>query len=180
MRQIPTLETQRLILRAPREDDVPAFAAFYASDAARYVGGPLQEFEVWRYLAQVLGHWQLRGFGRWIVESKDAPGAIGLVGLHAPMDWPEPEVGWFIWSGTGQGYAVEAGHAARGFAYDTLGLTTLISSIAPGNVGSIRVAERLGARREADDFVHPTFGTMGLWRHPSADQIADGGVEAYA
>lgn len=169
---IPTLETDRLILRAPGEADVAPFAAFYASEAAVHVGGPLDAWEVWRYLAQVIGHWQFKGFGRWIVEDKAAPGAIGLVGLHHPPDWPEPEVGWMLWGGNGKGLATEAGRAARRHAYDALGMTTLISSIAPQNTASIRVAERMGAARQRPDFTHPKFGAMGLWRHPSPAELA--------
>ncbi|QJF52651.1 GNAT family N-acetyltransferase [Roseobacter ponti] len=169
---IPTLETDRLVLRAPVPADVAPFAAFYASDAAKYVGGPLRDFQVWRYTAEVIGHWQLRGFGRWMVERKDAPGAIGLIGLHAPPDWPEPEVGWMLWDGNGKGYAAEAARAARDYAWNTLGLTTLISSIAPENAASIRVAEGMGARREAQGFEHPLFGTMAVWRHPAPEALS--------
>jgi RimJ/RimL family protein N-acetyltransferase len=168
---IPTLETERLVLRAPEEADVAPMAAFYASDAARFVGGPLQHFQTWRYLAEVIGHWQLRGFGRWIVSRKGEPDAIGLVGLHFPPDWPEPEVGWMIWNGLGQGFAGEAGRAARRFAYDRLGLTTLISSIEPGNAASVRVAEGMGAVRESEGFTHPTIGPLQVYRHPAPEQL---------
>lgn len=170
--QIPTITTDRLILRAPKAEDVPPFADFYASDAARFVGGPMPQYKVWRYLAEVLGHWQLRGFGRWIVERRDQPGAIGLVGLHEPPDWPELEVGWMLWDGIGRGFASEAGLASRRHAYDTLGKTTLISSIVPGNDASVRVAERMGAVREAQPFVHPTFGAMEIYRHPAPEALA--------
>ena len=163
---IPTLTTDHLTLRAPAPRDVPAFAAFYASDAARYVGGPMNEAETWRYLCQVIGHWAMRGYGRWIVTLKDDDAAIGLVGLHNPLDWPEPEVGWYIWSGTGKGYATEAGHAARNYAYDTLGWTTAVSMIATGNDASVRVATQMGAARE-DDFQHPVYGAMAVYRHPA-------------
>lgn len=173
---IPTIETDRLILRAPVEADVAPFAAFYASDASKYVGGPMPEYEVWRYVAQVLGHWQLKGFGRWMVDEKgDATGetgAIGLVGLHAPLDWPEPEVGWMLWGGNGKGYATEAALAARQHAYDAVGLTTLISSIAPDNESSMRVARRMGAVKEPADYIHPKYGTMQIWRHPSPEELA--------
>jgi RimJ/RimL family protein N-acetyltransferase len=168
---IPTLETERLVLRAPEEADVAPMAAFYASDAARFVGGPLQHFQTWRYLAEVIGHWQLRGFGRWIVSRKGEPDAIGLVGLHFPPDWPEPEVGWMIWNGLGQGFAGEAGRAARRYAYDRLGLKTLISSIEPGNAASVRVAEGMGAVREAEGFTHPTIGPLQVYRHPTPEQL---------
>ncbi len=169
---IPTITTERLVLRAPCAHDHAPFAAFYASEAAQFVGGPMRDFEVWRYVAEVIGHWQLRGFGRWMVERKDRPGAIGLVGLHAPLDWPEPEVGWMLWDGNGRGYAAEAGRAARSHAYGKLGMRTLISSIAPGNAASIRVAEGLGATLEPDPFEHPKFGTMSVYRHPAPEALA--------
>lgn len=163
---IPRLTTDRLTLRAPASRDLPAFAAFYASDASRFVGGPQTEAETWRYMCQVIGHWALRGYGRWVVTTRDDDTAIGLVGLHNPLDWPEAEVGWFIWSGLGQGYATEAGRAARDYAYSTLGWPTVISMIAPGNDASVRVATALGAVRE-DDHNHPRFGQLMIYRHPA-------------
>lgn len=173
---IPTLTTDRLILRAPGPQDLDAFAAFYASDAARFVGGPKTTAETWRYLCQLLGHWALRGYGRWIVTTREDDTAVGLVGLHNPLDWPEAEVGWFIWAGTGKGYATEAGHAARAYAYDTLGWTTTISMIPPGNDASVRVAAALGATYE-DDFEHAAFGTMHVYRHPAPTALTKGAAQ---
>ncbi|MEP1354653.1 MAG: GNAT family N-acetyltransferase [Tateyamaria sp.] len=171
MIDIPNINTDRLTLRAPRAEDVPAFAAFYASDAARFVGGPMTEAETWRYLCQVIGHWGMRGYGRWIVTLRDDDAPIGLVGLHNPLDWPEAEVGWYIWSGTGKGYAVEAGKAARAHAYDTLGWTTVVSMIAHGNDASVGVATSMGAQRE-EDYQHPVYGAMGVYRHPGPEALA--------
>ena len=166
---IPQIETERLILRAPRAEDHAPFAAFYETDAARFVGGPRAPSLTWRYLAEVIGHWHLRGFGRWMVERRDAPGdPVGLVGLHHPLDWPEPEIGWFVWSGNGRGYASEAGRAARAHAYGALGWRTAISMIAPANDASVRVAEAMGAARE-DDFAHPRFGPLMVYRHPGPE-----------
>lgn len=167
---IPTLETDRLILRAPGPQDVAPFAAFYASDASRFVGGPQNEADTWRYLAQVIGHWTMRGFGRWIVTLKGNDTAIGLVGLHYPLDWPEREVGWYIWSGLGKGYASEAGRAARAHAYDTLGWDTMISMIDKGNDASMRVAKAMGATLEAE-YTHPRYGEMMTFRHPSPEAL---------
>ncbi|WP_299612985.1 GNAT family N-acetyltransferase [uncultured Tateyamaria sp.] len=168
---IPTLTTERLILRAPGPQDIDPFAAFYATDASKHVGGPLNEAETWRYLCQVIGHWSLRGYGRWMVTRKDDDAAIGLVGLHNPYDWPEPEVGWYIWSGLGQGFASEAGRAARDYAYGTLGWTTVMSMIAPGNDASVRVAEAMGAVRE-QDHDHPRHGRLMIYRHPGPEAAA--------
>jgi len=167
---IPTLTTERLILRAPGPQDLGPFAAFYASAGAKFVGGYQSEAETWRYLCQVIGHWALRGYGRWMVTRKGDDTAIGLVGLHNPWDWPEPEVGWYIWDGLGQGYASEAGRAARDYAYSTLGWTTLMSMIAPGNDASVRVATALGAVREADHD-HPRHSPLMVYRHPGPEAL---------
>ena len=161
---IPTLRTERLVLRAPGPEDFEPFAAFYASERASMVGGPLDRAEAWRALAGLVGHWRLRGFGRWTVVEDGAP--VGVVGLHFPLDWPEPEVGWIVFDGAeGRGLAREAALAARAHAYGTLGWTTAISLIDPRNARSIALATRMGAAREAD-FDHPKFGTVGIWRHP--------------
>ena len=45
---------------------------------------------------------------------------------------------------------MEAARAVRDYAFDTLCLERLIAIIDPANVASIRVAEKLGMRYEAD------------------------------
>jgi len=177
---IPTLETSRLIMRAPSEADFDAEAEFFASDASRFVGGPLRPDETWRAMAMLLGHWVLRGFGFWAVEEKDTGAYLGRVGLWHPHSWPEPEVGWTLMSNaTGKGYATEAALAARAYAYDVLGWDTAISLIAPDNLPSKAVAERLGAQFDYP-YEHPAFGQMQVWRHPAPGDLVNGGMEAYA
>lgn len=162
---IPTLETERLTLRAPGPQDVEPFAAFFAQDASKPIGGPLDLPATWRMLAGIAGHWMLRGFGRWIVTWKGQDTAIGLVGLHHPADWPEPEIGWTVWGdGLGKGVAQEAAIASRTFGFNTLRLPTLISSCAPDNPRSALVAERIGATRDGS-WTHPEFGSFDIWRH---------------
>ncbi len=68
--QIPELETERLRLRAPHLDDWPAMCEFFASDRAKFVGGPMTAEQTWRGLATETGHWALRGYGRWALEEK--------------------------------------------------------------------------------------------------------------
>lgn len=177
---IPTLTTDRLILRAPDARDFAPFAEFYASDRAAFVGGPLSAEQSWRMLAMEIGHWTLRGFGRWTLETKDTGDIVGLVGLFDPEGWPEPEIGWDLYTGfEGRGYATEAGRAARAYAYDILGWPTAISLVKSGNDGSAAVAARLGARPDGH-FTHERHGAMAIWRHPAPDDCADGGMEAYA
>ena len=145
------LETERLVLRMWRESDAGPYAEMCADPSVmRYVGGnPLTGPEAWRNLAMVIGHWHLRGYGFWAVEEKAGGEMVGRVGCWNPEGWPGLEVGWTLrrrfW---GRGYATEAARASMNYAFDTLGQTRVISLIAPENVNSIRVAERLGEKPE--------------------------------
>ena len=177
---IPTLQTERLTLRAPAAADIEPLAAFYASDRSSFVGGPLSRDLAWRQLATEIGHWPLKGYGRWMVDLTETGETIGMVGLWNPEGWPEAECGWDLMNGhEGRGYATEAALAARAYAYDVLGWTTLISLVAPGNEGSARVATRLGARKDGE-FTHAKLGHLHVYRHPGPEALADGGAEAYA
>ncbi len=168
---IPTLETERLILRAHSLDDMDAYAAFYASDHAKFVGGPMTRELAWRNLALEAGHWLLRGFGRWAIEDKENGKWVGITGLWFPEGFPEHELGWDLAEhATGKGYATEAAAAARAYAYDTLGWSTLISLVADGNDASAAVAKRLGAQADGR-FTHERFGEMTIYRHPKPEAL---------
>ncbi len=169
---IPVLETERLTLRAPSIADFEAEAEFYATERSKGVGGPLPRDHVWRGFASLIGHWIIRGYGYWGVEEKATGAYCGHVGLWYPEGWPEPEIGWTLMGNAeGRGIAREAAIAARRFAFDTLGWTTAISLIAHDNLRSQVLAERLGAVRE-NDYEHPSYGSMRIYRHPAPEAIA--------
>jgi RimJ/RimL family protein N-acetyltransferase len=147
---IPTLETERLVLRGWRESDLEPYHALTSDpDVMRHLGGGevMDREGTWRNIALILGHWVLRGFGFWAVEEKATGDFVGRVGLWQPEGWPGLEVGWALvrrhW---GRGIATEAGRASLGYAFGTLGMRRVISLILPENNRSIRVAERLGER----------------------------------
>ncbi|MFT3688026.1 GNAT family N-acetyltransferase [Paenirhodobacter sp.] len=168
---IPVIETERMVMRAPCADDLPALYEFYESDRSRHVGGPCSHEQAWRSLAMEIGHWALRGYGRWTLIEKASEEIVGMVGIFNPEGWPEPEVGWDLFNGyEGRGYATEAGRAARAYAYDTLGMKTIISLTRLANTQSAAVAQRLGATLEGT-FQHERHGMMNVWRHPSAAQL---------
>jgi len=167
---IPTLETERMFLRAMREDDIAEEVAFFQTERSRNVGGPIPANQVWRAVAGMIGHWALRGYGFWALEEKATGAYLGRAGLWSPHPWPEPEIGWTLMErAEGKGFAAEAALEARRYAYDTLGWTTAISLIVAGNLRSEALAHRLGARREGE-YLHPTIGAMNVWRHPGPDR----------
>ncbi len=149
-----TLETERLLLRPFRENDIDAYAAMCADpDVMRYIGvrSVLSRDDAWRQMAMFVGHWQLRGFGVWAVEERASGSLVGRVGLHFPEGWPDRELAWTLarpyW---GRGFALEAARTALAHAFGPLGWHRVISLIDPDNRRSIRLAERLGERFEGE------------------------------
>lgn len=168
--EIPTLETERLILRAHTLDDIPAEIAFFETDRSEGVGGPLPAEQVWRGVATMAGHWALRGYGFWAIEDKETGDYLGRAGLWYPHGWPEPELGWTLMQNAeGRGIAFEAALRAREYAYDVLGWTTAISMMRINNTRSIALAERMGATLDGE-FEHVRFGPCYIYRHPASTQ----------
>lgn len=163
---IPELETDRLRLRAPKAADIEAYIDFRASDRSKTVGGPYPRHTGWSQFAGLIGHWVIRGFGRWIVADKATDAPLGVVGLYHPDDWPEPEIAWSLFeAGEGRGIAYEAALAARAYAYDNLGWTGVMSLVDPANTRSVALARRLGCVADGH-YDHPQYGRMHVWRHP--------------
>lgn len=160
--QMPTIVTQRLILRPWREEDIDPFAAMSADpEVAEYLGGTLDRAGAEATMARIAAHFAQYGFGFWALEIPDVAPFIGFTGLqHVSLDVPfvpAVEIGWRLakpyW---GKGYATEAAHAALAFGFGTLHLDEIVAFTVPANLRSRAVMERLGMRRDpAEDFDHP-------------------------
>lgn len=144
----PTLETARLILRPPAEQDLDAWAAFAADpEAARFLGGAQSRPLAWRSMMTMAGSWAVHGFAMFSVIEKASGRWVGRLGPWRPEGWPGREIAWGLareaW---GKGYATEGATAAMDWAFDTLGWSEAIHTIDPENTGSQAVAKRLGSR----------------------------------
>ena len=149
MTSIPTLITERLVLRPPVLADFPAYAVFLASSRSRFMGGPCQGFLAWGMFCHDLACWQMFGHGGLMIELRASCQCIGQVGINHGPEFPEKELGWLLYEGfEKEGYATEAARALREWAFKDLQLTTLVSYVDPGNLSSIAVAQRLGAVRD--------------------------------
>jgi len=142
----PELETERLRLRYWRESDITAYAALCAdAQTMQYLGGVNDRLESWRHMAVMVGHWQLKGYGHWVVEEKASGLFVGRVGFLKPDGWPGFELGWTIarphWR---QGFAYEAASCALAYAFNQTERMQVISLIDPDNFASIAVAKKLG------------------------------------
>ena len=167
---IPVIETRRLVLRGPEAGDYPDFKATFASYRSRFMGGPLNAYESWMLYAAEIGHWQIRGYGMWMIHDKGTDETYGMAGGWKPAMWPEAEIAWVIWPDKGgKGYALEATDAVRRYLYREKGWTTAVSYIDPKNLDSIRLAERLGAVKDHD--AASIDGHDAVYRHPSPAQL---------
>src|SRR5690349_20906348 len=149
--EIPSLTTERLLLRSFEPRDAEPYMAMMADpEVTRFLadGRPLSRVDAWRQLAMFAGHWTLKGFGVWAVEERATGRLLGRIGCMEPEDWPGFEIAYTLarpaW---GHGYAREGAAAALRYARETIGKSEIISIIRPATAGSIRVATSLGAAR---------------------------------
>ncbi len=157
---IPTLDTPRLTLRGHRISDFDDCAAMWADpEVTRYISGrAFTGEEVWARLLRYVGHWQLLGYGFWVIRERGTDryvGEVGFADFHRQMDPPlgaSPEIGWALASWAhGKGFATEAVKAAVAWGDGHFGGKQTVCLISPQNAASVRVAHKCGYRelREA-------------------------------
>lgn len=159
---IPTLTTERLILRPWRDSDLAPFAALNADpEVMEHFPTTLSTAETEATVGRLRAHFAEHGFGWWAVEVPGEAPFIGFIGIWVPSFeahfTPCVEVGWRLaqpfW---GHGYATEGARECLRFGFEELGLEEIISMTAIPNVRSQAVMRRLGMTRDpADDFDHP-------------------------
>ncbi|MCP4003958.1 MAG: GNAT family N-acetyltransferase [bacterium] len=147
----PSLETERLRLRALRDDDFETYASFCADEEVvpHLYGRALSAEEARQDLLDHMASWSPHGYGMWALEERKSGRLIGRAGLHHPHGVADIELGWMLgrahW---GQGYATEAGLRALAYAFDATDRNRVVSIMRPQNQRSIAVAVRLGMQPE--------------------------------
>lgn len=143
-----TLETARLMLRDMSLDDVDALTEVLGdAHSMRYYARPFTRHEVTAWIGRQMSSYEDRGHGLWAVVLKSTGALIGDCGatVQFPIGVEEIELGWHIHSQhQNEGYATEAGAAARDWSFEHLDVPRLVSMIRPENEPSWRVAHKLG------------------------------------
>ena len=178
------LETERLLLRPPVAGDAAAAAEFLMdSQVMRFLGGatvPLDE--VGEVVRKWIERWEANAMGPFVLERREDGRFLGRSGIviwdrrrwvHATLSdagtHAQPELGWaLVRAEWGNGYATEAACAVRRWAYGQRGISRLVSLIAPDNLSSQRVAQRLGAFRTETVRLFDS-GDAVVWVHPNDD-----------
>jgi RimJ/RimL family protein N-acetyltransferase len=148
MGSIPTLITDRLLLRAPDASDFPLYRDFYADEQASiFYGGPISGAQAWRRLAQDIGHWALRGHGMWTIVEISSGLAVGGCGIVHPEGWPRHELSWWIMpAARRQGYALEGSRAAVRWALTALAWPAVETHMKDDNLPARSLVTKLGGK----------------------------------
>ncbi len=156
------LHTERLLLRTWQPADLPGFAALNADpQVMRHFPGVMSRAQSDAMARRMQAHFVTHGFGYWVLERRDQPRLLGVLGLQqvafAAAFTPAVEIGWRIqrqhWR---QGYALEAATAVLAFAFAQLQLEQVLAFTVPANLPSQALMQRLGMQRDpAEDFAHP-------------------------
>lgn len=172
------IETARLVLRLPTPDDAERLLEFVGDDdVMRRLGDEAGGLEKAQMLVERwIARWDRNGVGQFVVERDgQVLGRVGLI-VWDGRSWEtsaydlagayaREELGWgLIRRAWGYGYATEAAQAVRSWCREDRGIERLVSLIAPDNVRSQRVAEKLGARRA--ERIETAVGPTDVWMYP--------------
>jgi RimJ/RimL family protein N-acetyltransferase len=151
---IPTLTTDRLVLRPFTDGDLESLIPLHAEESFWWY--PLRRGmtpeESATFLERVIARYDEDGFGLEAVIERSTGNLIGWAGLAVPHFLPEVlpsvEVGWRLGpAARGRGLATEAGAAAVRYGFTDVGLNRIVSIYEPENVPSGKVMEHLGFTR---------------------------------
>jgi [ribosomal protein S5]-alanine N-acetyltransferase len=141
------VETTRLTLRELMPDDLePLFEVLGDPIAMEHYPAPKTPEETAGWIAWARDSYKRNGFGLWAIE-RAADGAF--LGDCGPMLQPVegellPEIGYHVvrreWN---NGYATEAAIACRDLVLGQFGFERVVSIVAPENLASRRVAEKV-------------------------------------
>jgi RimJ/RimL family protein N-acetyltransferase len=161
---MPAPDTTRLLLRRTDIADAEAFMEiFWDPEVVEKKQVTLTEEPgdlalARRKTAQLMNHWETRGYGLWTVVEKASGQIIGCVGLQKWDGWPDAELAWVIHrSQWGRGFATEAARAALEWTWAATGIDHVISLINADDLRSMRVATKVGEQFERAD-VDPING----------------------
>lgn len=150
-------ETERFYIREFTNEDFPFLHEIFSdTETMKHYPAPFSFEQTENWIARNKCRYSQDGFGLWAVCLKETDEVIGDCGLVKQLvdDKEEIEIGYHInkkyWS---KGFATEAAYGSKKYGFQRLGLKRLISIIAPENLPSRRVAEKIGFTLEKESFI---------------------------
>ncbi|HET9978523.1 MAG TPA: GNAT family N-acetyltransferase [Burkholderiaceae bacterium] len=145
---VALFETERLVVRGLRRDDLDTLLAVYGDvDAMRWVGdgSPLSRGDALRWLDVTERNVATRGYGMCALVERATDAVVGFAGLVHPGGQPEAEIKYALarahW---GRGLATEAARGMLAWGVHRFGLQRVVATTAPENHASHRVLRKAG------------------------------------
>jgi RimJ/RimL family protein N-acetyltransferase len=158
----PVIVTPRLRLRGFRAHDLDALAMIYAdAEVARYLrSGVRTQAQTASVLDEYIAEWPDQGYGVWAVAARDGGALLGMCGFvaRAELGYIFARVAW------GRGIATEAARACLQYGFERLGWDAIGAGALRENAASLRVLEKLGMRREPNDYFDANGGAWFVLR----------------
>ena len=157
------IETDRLILRLWKSEDLPLFTEMNKDPRVmRYFPAILTDEQTESFYNRIQSEFERNGWGLYAVELKSNGTFIGYVGLHEigfDADFtPGVEIGWRLATDFhNQGLATEAAKEVLKLARQN-GLQRLYSFTTKQNAPSERVMQKIGMIK-VGEFEHPNLST---------------------
>ncbi|MBS0626364.1 MAG: GNAT family N-acetyltransferase [Verrucomicrobia bacterium] len=162
MKQMVVLETERLILRPWKPEDLDPFAKMCADPRVMEFFPALKSREECASgIKSVMEDFEQYGWGLWAAALAKSGEFIGFIGiLHVPFEapfTPAVEIGWRLaYDHWGKGYATEGALASLKYGFEVVGLEEIVSFTPTQNLRSRAVMEKIGMKRDLEgDFDHP-------------------------
>lgn len=151
---LPTLETERLVLRPPVDADAAAFHGVCDdAELSRNVEGvphPYPDGMALEWIREQRAQLKRGEGGALAITLREGGEVIGDVTLRVNAQNHRAELGYILGrEHRGRGYATEAAGAMVRCAFEQLGLRRLVALTDVRNEASCRVLEKLGFTREA-------------------------------
>jgi RimJ/RimL family protein N-acetyltransferase len=171
---LPTLTTERLIVRPLRAGDGDAVAAVAGELRPRWLEWSIENYGQLEALQQP-------PYGERAVELRESGEMVGMVGVvpsmgpfgqlpgfggAGPAGRFRPEVGLYwglVPEHRGNGYATEAAAAVIAFGFDEMQLARIVATTTRDNHASIAVMRRLGMRVEENRLPDPHWFQVVGW-----------------
>lgn len=143
----PVFETERCYLREFSVDDAQSFYDLNSDpEVVKYTGdGAFNSLCEAKSFLQNYDQYELHGYGRWAVISKETNEFLGWCGLkYMPKD-DAADLGYrFFRKYWNQGYATETAKASLTYGFNNLKLHKIVGRAMKSNIASIKVLENVG------------------------------------
>lgn len=178
------VESERLLIRRPEEEDARALERVFCDPAVmRHLGGTWTPKKVAEALREWREEWGVDNRSYGVLLKKDTSEPIGTAGFteNAIPGEPGLDLSWFVLpEHQRQGFATEITNELLRFAFDDLGAERVVAETHPENPASNRVLERLhfeclGERQHRYDYL-PGFERQLLWELTRDGAAGRGGL----